>query len=340
MRALESVVKVSPDGYATIGTSNNPVDAVYTNVIGSVSQPVDTIHTTELVSDIFDTKGICLDDGTSLLEPSFTVFPQNWLNNTEKTGSVRTYHYGSGVDNSKWVLWLAQHGINVMIGITLSNYQLELTKLQTDYAANKSLYNERIICIAVGNEQPASELQLIKDAVTFASGLKANGLIPNVPITTVLKGGEDWIQNTYPPQNATFTPAFLELAPLLDVFCFNTYAAYSTTSVPIKVRLSWTNPSVTLNIFGAIRLAMSKTKYKSKQFWCTETGWSAPSGNANLAAFYTNFINFNTTAPFTPEQSTVEVLPPDRIFYFTVRDNRGEKFGLYTAENSKLVPKF
>lgn len=342
VRLLESVIHISKNGQVTIGTEDNPVDVVYTKVIGSVSQPVDTINTVELVDLSFATKGICLDDGTAVLTPSFSDFPRQWLNNTLNIGSVRTYHYGTEVDDRPWVLWLMQQGVKVMIGITLGAYQTELALLQSDYVANKPLFDANTLAIAVGNEQPSSAIQLIQTGITQAVGLRAQGLLPNVPITTVLKDDGNWLQNTFPPANATFTENFLTLAPSLDIFCFNMYDGLFATGAPINVRLSWATPSVTLNGFGAIRFAMGKSNYQDKKFWCTEVGWNTtpPNTVAQLSRFYSGFIQFNTQAAFTPEDTSVEVQPPNRIFYFTIRDTGGETFGLYTANTNTLVPKF
>ena len=349
--ALEQVIRISNGGYITIGTEENPVDKIYADTIGSINQPVTIIHTTNSVTSSFNTKGICLDDTTSALTPSFDAFPRNWLTTSTSIGSVRTYHYGTGVDNSGWVKWLMSNGINVMIGITLEQYQTELDKLATDYANTdfKLLFDRYTLAIGVGNEASSSNIQAIKDGIAYAKDLRAQNKLPSVSITTVLKDDTDWFipGTTYPPIDAQFTTDFLSLAPELDIFCFNMYDGLGVTdpNVPIDVKLSWTSPSVTLNGFGAVRFAMGKTGYIDKPFWCTEVGWTSAgsipgSTVTNLETFYKNFLNFNTQMQFIPEASNgTLVVPPNRIFYFTIRDSNGESFGLYTSADI-LTPKF
>jgi hypothetical protein len=353
--ALYSVIQIAPNGQVTIGSPLDPVDNFYVDNIGSLAQPVNNLYTEGSVADSFNLKGICLDDNTAALTPSFLSFPKQWLNNPAPVASVRTYHYLSGLGNNDrtWVKWLIQNSISVVIGITLSNYQEELNTLASDYLVTKSLYDQFTLAIVVGNEEDSSKIPTIQAGIAYARSLIQAGNLPNTKVTTVLKDDGNWLVNTYPPENAEFTPNFALLEPSLDIICFNMYDAYYAPAfVPVTTKLSWTSRndqrSVTLNGFGAVRNAMRKRNY-IKPFWCTEVGWQWPKSNSenpgnsldNLKTFYTNFLAFNMTDSFVPELGTIPVTPPNRILYFTIRDVPGmdETFGLYT-KNENLTPKF
>jgi hypothetical protein len=331
---LESVIKIFNNGEVTIGSKDRPINTIFVDTI---------VRTTTEEEENMTNKGICLDDTTSTFTPSFTSFPEKWLTTTVPIGSVRTYHYGTGVDNRGWVKWLMTNNIKVMIGITLNQYEKELELLQTDYAALKPLFDKNVLAIAIGNEQ--KDISAMIAGIAYAKNLRSQSKLPKVYITTVLEN--IWMTNTYPPSNATFTPEFMTLAPSLDIICFNMYDGYATQNPPINVRLSWgPGTSVTLNGFGAVRFAMAKAGIPADiPFWCTEVGWESSSTSnqsasiANLQTFYTNFVKFDTTELFTPQESNTQVLPPERIFYFTIRDTNSETFGLYTNDEA-LKPKF
>lgn len=324
--------------------------------LGSPSNPINNIFTDNLVSSDFSLKGYNLDDATAALDPSFGSFPQFWLKTINSPlSSFRTYHYT--LKTPEWIEWGVQNNLRVMIGITLKDYEAELNQLSSDYiAANqilKSQYDSYVIAIAIGNEEPPSKISDLNNGMLYAKNLR--GKLPrNALITTVLAESNTktpneplpyWIDPTFPPMNAVFTNNFLTLSPNLEIICFNLYGGYYTSSVPIDVRLSWNDPSVTLNEFAAVRFAMEKTNL-TQPFWCTEIGWQS-SGDIpgstipNLEAFYTNFLKFNIKNPngFYSAQSTVTTYSPDRIFYFTIRDANNETFGIYTA-NQSLTPKF
>lgn len=325
--------------------------------LGSSTNPIDNIFTNNIVSDDFSLKGINLDDSTENLIPSFQSFPQNWLIAGKAISSFRTFHYN--LNTPDWIKWGIQNNLEVMIGITLENYQTELNNLSDDYLNSgslKSQYDINIIAIAIGNEK--SDITQMNEGMIYAKNLISLGKLPkNSKITTVLtNGNSEWITPTYPPITARFTQKFFELYPNMDIICFNLYDGYSLIdpNVPISVKLSWTNPSVTLNGFGSVRFAIdaaikTETDFRDKPFWCTEIGWESsfskidPNNKngslANLKTFYTNFLLFNMDASFTPEASNRSVNPPDRIFYFTIRDVNNETFGLYT-DNPVLTPKF
>lgn len=348
---LSSVVRVLPNGDAVIGTEANPVDLIYTDQIGTASQPVQRLLTVNGIAGTFETKGICLDDATAALEPSFNNFPQSWLsNNTAATLAARTYHYYgdplSGYNMTSWVKWFIANNIKVVIGITLADYTNELNKLSADYLLNKANFDKNTIAIAVGNEQNASQLGNMQAGITYARQLISEGKLPNCKVTTVLRAGDGWIDNTYPPANAVFSVNFLALNNSLDVICFNLYDGYGTTEAPLSVRLSWGDPlpSVTLNGFAAFRFAMQKASI-NKEFWCTEVGWETQSVSntgaslENAKNFYTKFSSFNTTVPYVAEQAPQATLPPNRIFYFTIRNTNGETFGTYNS-GTPLVGKW
>lgn len=353
VKALSSIIMVSKNGDVTIGSSNNPVNLLYVDTIGSMSQPVGDLFTDDAVRDNFIRRGICLDDNTASIEPpSFTSFPRTWLNNTQQIQNVRTYHYSADAPDRKWIQWfLAQTNIKVMIGITLAAYTSELDVLSADYLADKSKFEGKVLAIAVGNDCVPENISNIQAGITYARQLISEGKLPAVPVTCVLKNF-GWFQGgTYPPKISVFAESFKSIAPFLDIVAFNLYDAEAVgNDVPLPVRLSWTstptsNPpvySVTLNGFAAVRFAMQAAGYK-QPFWCTEVGWQ--DGVNNLKTFYTNYLGFNMTSDYTPQESSA-VSPPDRIFYFTVRDvpAMNETFGLYksvqAAPGDALVPKF
>ncbi len=363
VNTLCDIIHVSPSGDVTIGSEEKPIDTLYVDYIGSVTQPIITIHTVDGIAKNFDLRGICLDDNTALLTPSFTTFPQQWLKSDSLTQCVRTYHY-AGNDRT-WIQWLIQKKICVMVGITLSPphvYQLEIDAFVADYADPilKPLFDTYVIAIGVGNEQNASQLGLMKTRIANTKQLIQEGKLPATKVTTVLVDNNDWLLNTFPPNAAVFTQNFNDLYQSLDIICFNMYDAYGSPAVvPTKTKLSWasdgqSNLSVTLNGFGAVRNAMIKNEY-TKPFWCTEVGWQAPAQSGNnpgnnisfLKEFYTNFLGFNMASMFVPQGQSTAVDAPDRIFYFTIRDvpsmGSGETFGLYessTVTDSGLKPKF
>lgn len=325
--------------------------------LGSFENPIDNIFVSNIVSNDFSLKGITLDDTTEELDPSFESFPRNWLRNDTPIApiaSFRTYHYDGKTPD--WIRWGIQNNLEVMIGITLEFYQTELNQLSVDYLTDpelRRLYDINIIAIGVGNEE--SDIAQMNEGMIYAKSLISSGRLPrNAKVTTVLLNeSAQWITPTYPPMSARFTQNFLELYPNMDIICFNLYDGYSLTdpNVPIEVKLSWGNPlpSVTLNGFGAVRFAIdaairTEPNFVDKPFWCTEIGWESSGGNENssldnLRTFYNNFLLFNMMSTFIPQESTRAVRPPDRIFYFTIRDANNETFGLYTA-NPTLTPKF
>ena len=144
----------------------------------------------------------------------------------------------------------------------------------------------------------------------------------------------------------------MQIASNLDAICFNMYDGYFNPQIALDTRLSWTSIpsqskfSLTLNAFGAIRFAMQAANLENRPFWVTESGW-ATQGNIpgstvqNLQTFYDNFYSFDMNSKFYPQQSNVMVSPPERIFYFTIRDvpNEDNYYGLYYNKTS-LDPKF
>jgi hypothetical protein len=319
-------------------------------------------------------KGINIDDTTVLLTPSShnppqtgDTFPSVWPGIFTAIGSIRTFHYNAGVGGSTWVLWAVKNGIKVIVGLDLGSDSgaAEITAFSTDYLAAspslKALYDANIIAIAVGNEE--TNTTAINTGLVNAQNLKGLNQLPNVPITSVLVDiNGSWIQNSYPPESATFSANFLTLAPNMDVICFNFYSDYYsfgnlpplTPEQALTVGLSWTSNgtenSVLLNQFGAVRSAMAAAVIV-KPFYCTETGWANVktqleflagwSSTAHEKTYYSNFLGFNLLIPYIPQAGTTTVLPPDKIFYFTVRDvpSENDYFGLYSSATT-LTPKF
>lgn len=353
------------DNGVTIGDPDNPIQNIYTENIGSNLQAPDNLHSDNIVNNDYSTKGICLDDSTALLTPSFDSFPESWIKANAPISMCRTYHYNLNTPN--WIEWFVENNISVMVGITLADHQNELDTFSADYlAANselKELYDIYIVAIGVGNERPIGEIADMNAGMQYAKGLRTSGDLPNgALITTVLEELPVWITDTFPPPAARFTNNFKLLIPEIEIVCFNMYDGYTNPGQPDIVRLSWCSMpndgkfSITLNAFGAMRFAMEFTsidfpKILDTPFWCTETGWESVPGVQgasipNLETFYSNFLNFNMEEEFYPQgasnpSSPHTVLPPNRLFYFTVRDEtlRNETFGLYT-ENTILTPKF
>lgn len=340
---------------------------IITSDINAVSNNVVSIQTQLSVTpENMSNKGINIDDTTVALTPSSSnppvssnTFPYSWLKASQKITNIRTYHYDT--NGAAWVAWSVQNNINVIIGITLSNYTAELNQLSADYvAASSSLktqYNTNVIAIAVGNEET--------NAATIAAGIVyAKSLIPNMPTnayyTSVLNADTNWLNSTYPPQACTFTSAFINtVLPQLEVICFNCYGGFFTYGnqqyITLENSLSWQSTfnggSVLLNEFAAISFAIAAAS-SSLDFWVTETGWCSSSevsqnpawtNITNEQAFYLNFLGFSLDTPYTAQAASTTVLPPNKIFYFSVRDVTGGEggagFGLYTTA-STLTAKF
>lgn len=345
---------------------SNSIDIAITGLAfgqAALNTRVDTIEANgELVPESISNKGINIDDTTVALTPSSSnprqstdTFPYTWLHSVgQKVQSIRTYHYDT--NGAAWVAWAVKNNIKVVIGITLSNYTAELNSLASDYGASsiQSQYNANVLAIAIGNEE--TDVSTIQAGIAYAKTLT---LPSGALYTSVLNADGNWLNSTYPPPSCTFTSNFLTLEPSLDVLCFNCYGGYFTYGqqqfITVANSTSWQSTtnggSVLLNEFGAIRFAMSAATI-TKEFWVTETGWCSTtelsqnpswSNTKNLATFYYNFLGFPLLVPFTPQTASSSVMPPNRIFYFSLRDvpggEGGAGFGLFKS-SSTLAPKF
>lgn len=351
MDQMLDVIQISCNS-VTIGNPNNPIQNIYTENIGDNSQSPNNLHIDNIINTDYSMKGICLDDATAALTPSFNTFPESWIIAGAPISMCRTYHYN--LNTPEWIEWFVENNISVMVGITLDDYQNELDAFSVAYLAAdsglKGLYDQYIIAIGVGNENVDKRIADRNSGMLYAKTLISNSDLPmNAKVTTVLSVLPRWITPTYPPDEAKFTDDFKQLLQNLEIVCFNMYDAYSTISQPLNVRLSWMSQppnilSIMLNVFGAMRFAMASAGISYLPFWCVETGWESVPGLQgasvpNLETYYNNFLNFNMEEEFYPQEAQHSVLPPDKIFYFTIRDVRGETFGLYTS-NSTLTPKF
>jgi len=342
----------------------NPLSTLKGNLNILNKQISDLNEVMSIIPTSMSNKGINIDDTTIALSPSSSnpmqssdTFPFAWLKTTSPIGTIRTYHYDS--NGSTWIDWAVRANIKVIIGIDLASYTSQLNSLASTYAAAssslKSQYDANVIAIAIGNEEPASNLSLLQSGIAYARTLV---LPANAKYTSVLNFDNDWSQNSFPPSSCTFTSPFLTLNASLDVICFNCYGGYFTYGtqqfITVQNSVSWQSTvnggSVLLNQFGAIRFAMAAASITT-ELWITETGWCSStelSGNpawsntTNEKAFYTGFLTFSLTTPFVPQSST-SVAPPDKIIYFSVRDvpggEGGAGFGLYTS-SSTLTAKF
>jgi hypothetical protein len=319
----------------------------------------------QLSSTAMSRKGICIENRTAALNPSANypiiapdTFPSVWPETEFPIENIRTFNYDKEGPNAArdWVLWAIQHNIKVLVGIDLFKYAVDLADLSADYLAAdpylRSCFDKNILAYSIGNEAQVSEIPLIIEGIQAAQALIADGLIPAKPISTVINPVETWIINTFPSENAEFTNNYLTLLPYLDILMFNTYGGYFFFDpIFLLPSLSWTSNgevfSILLNQFGALRSAALKAGAFSKPFWVCETGWaSAPlstnpnepkkwSSPSHLKTFYRNFLSFDQDMPYFPQLATQQVLPPDMIFYFGLRDsflpllNANEFFGLY-----------
>ncbi len=351
---------------------NNDIATQITNLNTNVeSLNASQIYaTTSVQSTPF--KGINLDNTTDAItkqsrsnpQQPFDTFPYSWPGTNSEIKSLRTFHYNTLT--TAWVTWAVSNNIEVFLGFTLANITSELNAFSTDYLAAsptlKTQYDTFIIVMAAGNEQTsvASIIAGINEIKTKRTAME----VPNKPITSVLDLTGTWIQNTFPPNAATFTGDFLTLEPNLDNISFNCYGGYFTNGlnpdITLEASLSWTSNagvskfSLVLNQFGAVRAAMAAATI-TKDFFVTETGWSsqkrtgvpptAPVDWSTIASertFYINFLGFSLSTKFVPQDGTEGVDPPERIFYFSVRDVpefNNEHFGLFTVQESPLVSK-
>lgn len=316
-----------------------------------------------------DLKGLNIDDTTAALVPALGgTIPQDWLDGgAAPVREWRTFHYADQTPAAAWVRYAVQNNIKVIVGLTLGSDSAaaEIAAFSADYiAADPALraqYNANVRAIAVGNEQ--TNVSAMIAGVTAVRTRIANSQLPNVPVTSVLNlnpstNPEYWVTNAFPPADAVFTPNALALLPLLDVIAFNVYPYFTLGNVPgatLERCLSWTSTAITfsvlLNSCGGVRFAMAKAGLVSKPFWVTETGWSsqlinpaeAPGWSSlpHLETYYRNFLAFDPTAPYVPQNATEPVFPPERIWWYATRDipSRPEWFGLYT-DAAVLTPKF
>ena len=307
-------------------------------------------------------KGINIDDTTAHLRPSYSTISQYWhLTEKKAITNIRTFKYN--VHGAAWVKWAVENNIKVIVGIDLNYYQAEIDCFSKDYLASTSLkaqYDANVLAIAVGNEETC--VPSIISGITYA---KTKPLPNQIKYTSVLKYNLEWQTSDFPPSNCTFTAKFNTLEPHLDVLCFNMYGGYFTYGTQQYITLanstSWQSTSaggsVLLNQFAAIRFAMIAASV-SKEFWVTETGWCSTVDShikhsnlawnniANEKKYYQGFLGFSLSIQFKPQvQNTPPLLaqPPERIFYFSLRDvlngQGGSGFGLYTSSRT-LTPKF
>lgn len=319
----------------------------------------------DLASSAMAGKGICIEDRTAALPPSAhfpmistDTFPSVWPGTSYPIANVRVFSYSLGAAPARnWVLWAIQNNIKVLVGINLQDYTTDLAAFADDYAKAdpylKSCFDRNILAIAVGNEVGDWEVPNVIAGIDAARALIAAKSLPDVPVSVVLNLNPMWIVNAWPPRDAVFTSAFLQLLPHMDVIMVNTYGAYFDNYDLLTPGLSWTSNgqvfSVLLNQWGSVRVAARKTPLAlGKPLWVCETGWSsAPLSNhpepmgwsspAHLKTFYRNFLAFDQAAPYLPQETWEFVQPPELIFYFGLRDSYlplldvEEYFGLFKA---------
>ena len=123
------------------------------------------------------------------------------LVNNNVIESVRTYHYS--LNSPAWLQFMVMNRIHVVVGITLSQYSMELTNLSKDYrtanATLKHLYDTYVLAIAIGNEE--TDTVSINAGISLARSMQDEGFLPiNAKLTTVLQETDNWIVK----QNFTF----------------------------------------------------------------------------------------------------------------------------------------
>lgn len=234
-------------------------------------------------------KGINIENTTAALVPSShypplptDTLPSSWPCTNFPISSIRTYQY-SQTDNPmrSWVLWAILNNIKVVIGISAFAFKEEIDSLAVD-AQNpiyKSGFEKNVLAYSIGNETLLGNIDLVYAGIEYLRKNISESLIPTHPITSVLATTEEWILNTYPPENAIFTEAYISLSSVLDIVMFNTYGVYFNFDLSLlKPGLSWTSNGVQnsaiLNQFGSLRFAMEKANI-NKPLWIGEVGWSS-----------------------------------------------------------------
>eukprot|EP00013_Stygamoeba_regulata_P005709 CAMPEP_0177644058 /NCGR_PEP_ID=MMETSP0447-20121125/8476_1 /TAXON_ID=0 /ORGANISM="Stygamoeba regulata, Strain BSH-02190019" /LENGTH=354 /DNA_ID=CAMNT_0019146375 /DNA_START=60 /DNA_END=1124 /DNA_ORIENTATION=- len=329
------------------------------------------IRVTEVVQA--SSKGVNIDDYSVQLVPARLdmgsasvndTFPRQWPSSYSTLSSMRTFHYSAGIGGRRWVIWAVNNDVDIVVGLDLGSDSgiSELNSLSGDYlksdAATRQQFEKRVLALCVGNE--SDDVKALAEGLDHARKLMAGGKLPVVPITSALLYSTTWLNAWWPPEAVTFTDKMLQLLPLLDIISFNCYGGYFsrgdqpplTPEEDLTVSLSWSEQtgSTLLNQFGAIRAAMrNATLPEETQFWCTETGWASTpnrpemegwSSVQHLRTFYDGFLAFNTSALFRPQEGWFDVRPPERIFFYSLRDDplRPEYFGLFNA-SQVLAPK-
>lgn len=370
VRKLERLVESLTTSLSSVSTSVSEVSTSVSAVSTSVSLLSISLETPSQ-------KGINIDDTTAVLTPSShnptqssDTFPFNWPGTSTPISSIRTIHYADQVPAKEWVKYAVENSIQVLVGLTLTGDGSveEIAAFSADYmgasSTLKSQYDTYVIGIAVGNEE--SDAATIINGINNVKAKQALNQLPAAPVLSVLNnvqvsGSNLWINNTYPPSSATFTPAALSIFAVSDVVCFNFYPYWTLGHIDPSINpvealalcLSFTSTasefSLLLNECGGVRYAMAAAGI-TKPFWCGETGWSSTTVNAsevpgwssvaNLQSYYTRFLGWNTLNKFLPQSSPTLESPPERTFYFCVRDvSNAGSFGLNTS-SSILTPKF
>ena len=269
---------------------------------------------------------------------------------------VRTFHYQEN-SGRPWVCWLLQHGYHVQVGLTITkDTLLDIANMELDYKKNKLQWDSNLLLICVGNEIVQSQLELSKTLVDVLRARIKIGALPNVKISINCNFTVPWIDSRsfYPPNTVQFSSLYLKLYKegYIDVVLFNIYSVYfdRNAGVTLEEAISWTPGfSVVVNQIASLRNAMQKAEITA-ELWINETGWASAlhavdddiwSNRKAQQTYYTGFMNADLESQW--RYSIYNVLPPEKMFYFTLRDSLMgtvyEYFGLYEKDTTRLLLK-
>jgi hypothetical protein len=227
--------------------------------------------------------------------------------------------------------------------------------------------------------QIKTKIKVIRDLITQKKLMD----IPITCVVSLTENEtQQWIVpgTSYPPKSCRFSEFYVDLLSDLDIIAFNCYGGFFSQrslteelsfDVALSESISWIpGNSILINQFSALRSAMKAVNLPTnKRLWITETGWSSSqllrngevirdqdgvpqttpewSNQANQLTFYRNFLNFDmqTNMKFTIDDFDYNFEPPEKIFFFCLRDsflareNISEFFGLFLENLNSLQEK-
>jgi hypothetical protein len=279
--------------------------------------------------------GINLDNLSLKTDPSSSTFPANWPLTKTPITSLRTYFISP--QSLKWLRYLTLNNVDVFIGLqSIDTIKLLIDELKTWTPVQLN----HILAYSVANEITDVDLMINTATALKTALISVKGAIK--PVTACLTFTPDWISG------GKFTEPAIKLFKVLDpIICFNIYGLFFSEKQTsnrdmslLNKALSWSESdgSIVFNNFKSVKSAMNDAGLSDHKFWVTEVGWgSAPfsfinyhwANMENAKKFYINFLKVEK-----------QDASPDRIFWFCMRDDNNESFGLYTGQIPNLVSKF